>query len=227
MTKKGLAIGLAMVGTAAAVTAWALHGPGMLTINGKSVSTSFLASGGKTYVPLSDVAKALGSNVVKTADGYSIQASGGEMLHGLNGKLNETLSGPGLQFTVMKVIRTSKYTRQFGTGTIEPPDDSSEVVALICRIRNTNKSAVFTNPLGADNTNLADLDEHSYPPQRGVDTDLRPGDANILPGAVYDFALTFRVPKNEMLKVLVYETAFFPKNSTFRVDLTAANKKAE
>jgi len=219
MTRKAIAIGLASLGVAVAATAWALRAPGALTINGKTVPTNFIVEGGRTYAPLSDVAKALNAKVVKTEEGYTIAAGGGEMVHGLEGKVGETLSGTGIQFTVVKVVRGEHYQRQFGTGTIDPSLPDSEVVALVCKLRNTAKTAQFTNPLGGERTGLADWDEHTIPPQRGVSTDLVPGDANILPGAVYDFALVFMVPKKAKLKALVYETTFLTKDSVFRVNL--------
>ena len=45
--------------------AYSLLAPGQLTINGKSIETTFIVQGGRTFVPLSDVAKALGTTVQK------------------------------------------------------------------------------------------------------------------------------------------------------------------
>lgn len=203
----------------AACAAWALGAPGSLTINGNTVSTNFLVQGGVTYVPLSAVAKALGGNIQRSAGGYAIAAGGGTMVAGTTGKVGQTLTGPGIQFTVLEVVTDDHYKKQFGDGVVDATGPDATVVAIKVRIRNTTKKVVGLDPTGTGMTAIADTNEHSYPPYTGMAKDCPPGSSDLLPGSTYTFALTFSFPKSAQLKALVYQTDGFPKQTTFRVSL--------
>jgi hypothetical protein len=150
-----------------AVAAWAKFGPGDLTINGNTVPTNFIVQGGKTYVPLADVAKVLGGNVLKTDAGFSIIAGGGAMVNGTTGKLGQTLVGKGVLFTVSKVFVGDHYQKQFNSGTVNAFTSDSTIVAFTCRIRNTSAKTESPSFFGGEKTALADTNEHTYPALTG------------------------------------------------------------
>ena len=202
----------------AAAAAWAKFGPGDLTINGNTVATNFVVQGGRTYVPLADVAKVLGGNVLKSETGYSIVAGGGAMVNGTVGKVGQTLVGKGMLFTVSKVIMGDHYQKQFNSGTVDPLTPEATIVAFTCRIRNTGNKTIGPSFFGGDKTALADTNEHTYAPLTGSYSDI-PATSDILPGAVADFALTFNIPKSAVAKALVYETGGFAPPNLFRFTL--------
>jgi hypothetical protein len=202
----------------AAAAAWAKFGPGDLTINGNTVTTNFIVQGGKTYVPLADVAKVLGGNVLKTDAGFSIIAGGGAMVNGTIGNLGQTLTGKGVLFTVSKEITGDHYKKQFNPGAVDPLTPEATIVAFNCRIRNTGTKTISPSFFGGDKTALADTDEHTYAALTGSYSDI-PGSSDILPGAVADFVLTFNIPKTAVPKALVYETGGFIPPNIFRITL--------
>ena len=202
----------------AAVAAWAKFGPGDLTINGNTVTTNFIVQGGKTYVPLADVAKVLGGAVLKTDAGFSIIAGGGAMVNGTVGKVGQTLTGHGVLFTVSKEFMGDHYQKQFNSGTVAPLTPESTIVAFNCRIRNTGAKTISPSFFGGDKTALADTNEHTYPALTGSYSDI-PATSDILPGAVADFVLTFNIPKTAVPKALVYETGGFIPPNIFRFTL--------
>ena len=90
----------------------------------------------------------------------------------------------------------------------------------MCRVRNGTAKTVNICTVGGEKTALADLNEHSYE----VLTGDGPRNVDILPGAVTDFGIIFKVPKSEKPKALVYQTDGFPKVEIFRVGLADADK---
>jgi hypothetical protein len=192
-------------------------------IEGKFATDDVLTKGGKTYVPLSDVAKALGLTVQKTANGYDlVRAGGANQIEGVNGKTGDELFNGNYRFKVVKVIRTSSYKPLFSGGTeITPVQDADEIVAVVCRIKNGRKQANMVNIVGGDNTALTDQDGHSYAPYNGASIDMTERAPKLLPGAAFDFALTFEVPKSEKLKDLVFGVNDFTNKPgpDFRVSL--------
>src|SRR5579885_545784 len=195
------------------VAAYAAFGPGKLTYQGKTVSTNFIVENGKTYVPLDDVATALNCVVQKSADGVELAPIGkGAMVQGDVGNIGQTIGRPEMQFTVTKVLEADQYQRKFSNGEVDG-DQTNTLLVIYCRVRNGTAKSVWINITGGDKTAVADMDEHTY--------ELFTGDGarneEILPGAVVDFGIIFRVPKDEKLKALVYQTDGFPHPEIFRV----------
>ena len=206
--------------TGLVVVAFALRGPGKLTIGGSTVETTFIVQDGRTFVPLSDVAKALGTTAQKTDDGFTLAAAGaGSMVTGTEGKVGQTIGTAQMQFTVKGFVVVDHYQRQHGDGEINANGSNNQLVIVQCRIRNATAKTVGICTLGAAKTALADTDEHTYE----VYTGDGPRNADILPGSVIDFGLAFQVPKNAKLKALVYETDGFPQKKIFRVSFADAS----
>ena|GEM_PF-1362188 len=211
-------LALAAAASLAVAAIAALRGPGELTMNGKSVETTFLVQGGRTFVPLSDVAKLLGATASKTSTGYALSAVGaGSMVTGTEGKVGQTLGTPQMQFSVQSVSEADHYDRKFGSGAVDALGANVRLIIVVCRVRNATAKTVSICTVGAGKTAMTDQDEHSYE----VFTGDGPRNVDVLPGAVTDFGLVFQVPKTEKLKALVYETDGFPKKQIFRVAMPA------
>lgn len=184
---------------------WALIAPGSLTVNGKTVSTDFIDKGGRIYVPLADVAKALNLTVSKSGAGYRLDPIGGaNQVEGLHGKVGDVLRTPEFTFTVSKVIASEHYVKQFGSGTVDA-DQGKLIVGIVCRVKNATGKTMYFNPFGKSRTALTDEDEHAYSCYTGGASDLPGGIPTLLPGSAYDFALTYQIPSTAKLKDLVYE----------------------
>lgn len=106
------AVGGAFVLLAAASVAQA---PGQkLILNGAVASTNVRVIGGQAYVPVADVAKALGQNVAKIAGGYEIAAPGGaNRVGGLEGKVGDTVFNGAWRFKVTGVHEADGYSERY------------------------------------------------------------------------------------------------------------------
>jgi len=203
-----------------ALASYNLLGPAKLTIGDKTVPTNYLMQGGRTYVPLEDVAAAMDCVVQKSADGFTLAPIGkGKMVNGAEGKIGQTIGRPELQFTVTGIQEGDHYDRKYAAGGLDA-DSATRLVVLYCRVRNGTEKTVNICTLGGAKSALTDMDEHSYE----VLTGDGPRNVDILPGAVTDFGIVFKVPKAEKLKALVYQTDGFPKVEIFRVGLADADK---
>ena len=184
-----------------------------LSIDGKLVSTSLIERNGVTYVPVRDVATALGKTLTKTASGYDIggAVSGGAyQINGVTGKVGDVLFNCYARFQVVKVIRSTAYTNQFNSDhdVVKPYPVDQELIIVVCRIKNGTNETVTCGLPGGGNTALTDNDEHSYgPDHRSIDAPSN--GVKILPGAAVDFGITFDVPPGTQLKDLVYEPTFY------------------
>lgn len=214
--------GILLVGGGAAL-ALAARTAGTLSINGSSVDTDFIVKNDRTYVPIADVAKALKLTITKTSTGYSLAAEGGaNQVQGQAGKIGEVLNGGWCTVKVVKVIAGDTYKKLFTDGDVTAISDKEQIVAVVMRVKNATHAPVNFNPFGFDETCLVDNDEHSFVQLTGLDCDLADRGPTVLPGAAYDFALVFRVPKDANLTQLVYAPEFraehVPKK-IFRIDL--------
>lgn len=205
MRLAGLALGLAIVGTAT----WAGQAAARLSMNGSVVSMDVLTVKGRTYVPLADVAKALNMSVVHKDTGYELVPAGGSNeIAGLKGKLGDTLFTGKWRFTVTAVAQVDEYTEVYNAEkeVIKPKADDEVLVVVKCRIKNgtaTTKSPYFWKDIRED-TALTDDKEHGYGP---LAYDTRNSEVTVdkmLPGSAKEFALIFSVPKGSVLKDLVY-----------------------
>src|SRR3954470_22446907 len=102
---------LAGVALTLGVTAAAFAQAGRsLILNGAVVSRDVRLIGGRPFVPVADVAQALGQTVVTRAGGYEITAAGGaNQIRGLQGKIGDTLFDGKWRFQVLAVEPIDSY----------------------------------------------------------------------------------------------------------------------
>jgi len=184
-----------------------------LIVNGNVASTSVRMIGGSPYVKLADVARALDMQVVPRAGGYEMVPAGGAgQLQGKgSGKIGDTIFTGQFRFMVKGVRTVDSYTEQYSQdrNQISPKGPGDTLMVVDCRLKNgttSKQEVVLSNSDWGENTALTDDQEHSYAP---VDVDGHydegaPHGAWILPGAAYDFAVVFSVPKGTNPKDLVY-----------------------
>lgn len=219
--KKRIIAALGLVGFAAFGSSLLIQ---QVRIEGKVATNDVITRNGKTYVPISDVAKALGMTVVKTGSGWDlVRAGGANMVQGLRGKVGEELFNGKYRFTVVKVTRAASYTPQFVKlgYDITPVSADGEIVAVHCRLKNGTKEPVTFDITMGKNTALTDEKEQSYAAFNGASIDMVSRAPKVLPGAAVDFALTFEVPKDAVLKDLVFPVNDLTIKETpdFRVSL--------
>ncbi len=167
---------------------------------------------GTAYVPVADVAKALGQTVVRVQGGYEIRAAGGAnaLAGNFQGKVGDQILTGLFRVQIQKVERTDSYTTQFdkNANLIQPRSAEEELVVVTASLRNAKQAGTvapsqsINNP---GNTALAGADGRSFPP---IAYDS-PSGANVgggftlLPGAAMNFAVVFSVPKGLAVKALV------------------------
>ena len=203
---------------------WAAQAKPKLFVNGVAASSDVFVRNNVVYAPIRDIAKAMDMVVVKRPDGYEIKRAGGaNPIEGVRGKVGDTLFDGNFQFKVVEVVRGPSYKKRFDPsgGEVTPMGPNDEVLAIICRIKNATKKTVAMLFPGGQNTNVTDMEEHSFLPFSGLAVDLRSRGENMLPGSAVDFALTFSIPKTAVLKDLVYQiqVAESLKQTDFRVSL--------
>jgi hypothetical protein len=228
-----LGAGLAlMVGVATTALA---QGGIRLIAGGQTVSTGIRLIGGRPYVPLADMARAMNGTAVKRPDGaYEIVregadriapvvAGGANEVRGTSGKIGQVLFTGKWRFAVLSVDRAATYDSRFlaDKQTFTPAGDSEELVIVRCRLKNGQKTAqkAMLSAVHPHNIALTDDQGQSYAPKdfdkRGGDTDTGP---SLLPGAQTEFAIIFSVPKGTALKDLVFslQTAYddYPDGGT-------------
>lgn len=205
-------IGLLAVGLAAAIAVQAAQ---KLVVNGKTASTDVKVIGGKAYVPLADVAKALDYTVLKTAGGYELAKAGGatQIANKNVGKVGEEIFTGKWRFTVLSVQRVAEAVPEYLADekwTRRTADKGMEIVVLKCRLKNgtSAKDTIVMDKWDGNNTTLTDDEENSFvPTQYGYDAKMSehfPEGATFLPGAAINFNLRFEVPKKAKLKDLVF-----------------------
>lgn len=231
----------AVVLTSGALAAWAANSGVRLTMNGKTASSDVRTIGGKTYVPIADVAKSLGMVVVKRGNGWEIKKAGGTYQVGdLSGKIGDVLYDGKWRFQVISMqtpemfqMRTdaspydhySVSTYDTDTRTFRPKDGYKLVVFKI-RVTNTAKvpqtlwTAISDKAL---RTALTDTEGESHPP---LDHDYEGGPTvtkPLLPGSSLTFSTIFGVREETVLKDLVFtlkNNDYSNKGNDARVSLT-------
>ncbi len=206
-----------------------------LNIGGKTVPTNAKKIGGKTYVAIDDVAKALGMKASVSGSTISIKNAGGayQVANKLKGNIGEDLFSGRWGFKVVSVERgpvyKGRYTNKYNRDLEYDSAEGEEVVAIQCRLKNGTK--VKTNFAFAvrdygENTALTDQDAQSFAPV-GYDVfadEPSPLGKSILPAASANFAIVFKVPKGTVLKDLVFTAVVYGergdnKGTDFRVSL--------
>jgi hypothetical protein len=186
-----------------------------LVINGNPVYTTTRVIGGKTYVPLNDVATALKMKVYPQGGQIVLRPAGGanQLNTKFSGKIGEELFTGKFRFIVTDVQETQLYNKRwvnrYNTGKTVEAADGEKLVVITARLTNGTKVKdewAFTTGNWAGNTALTDMDARAYQPyEYDVAADENaPLGAIALPGASVPFALVFRVPQNAQIKDLVY-----------------------
>lgn len=207
---------------AVAVTAVAasLFTESKLVFSGQEVSTDYFVKNGRTYVPLSDVAKVMNLAVKKTASGFELVPRGiSGQAEGLNGKVGDELSCGPFLLKVTDVVETQSYTREHGSGTEAPFRDGDKLVVVKFHIQNKTSETQSLDTLGGELTALTDADQ-SYKSKNNDG----PRAPDMLRGSSVDFALLFYVPKTMVPKDMVYQLHSYNlksgyKDYTFRISL--------
>jgi hypothetical protein len=200
-----------MVAGAALVYA-AAAGP-IFVVNGKVASTDVRMIGGKAYVPIADVAKALDMQVVKSAKGYALAPAGGaNMLSGnARGKMGEEVFTGKWRFKVIGVERTKAYQETLRALNPERYEakPGEELIVVSCRVKNGTKQKdelVYSTSWEGTMNALTDMNEHAYQPIAFdvKESETAPLGVIFLPGAAVDFKMIFRVPEGTEVKDLVF-----------------------
>jgi hypothetical protein len=225
-TTAAFAATVALVTTASALGQAGLR----LFVGGKTASTDIRIIGGRPYVPLADMAKAMNGTAVKhKGGGYEITlgsvdtttpeagskpggaavVGGANEVRGTQGKIGQVLFNGKWRFSVLSVARAASYDSQFlaDKHTFVPAGDTEELVIVRCRMKNGQKDTqmAMLSQVHPHHTGLADNQGQSYAP---MDYDKRGGSSDegpkLLPGAQTEFAILFSVPKGTVLKDLVF-----------------------
>ncbi len=214
-----LVLGASVAGLAAAVVAAAGGG---LFINGKLASNDVRMINGTRYVPVSDVAKALGLTVTRRSDGgYDLNRPGGaDQVEGAPGKVGDTLFTGQWRVTVLNVeTPVDTYAMKsegepYGEDTPSSYNATTRIirakpgatlVVVRCRIANGQRTPQTLWLTRRDSkTALADAQGESYPPV-AYDVDGAPIQTkSLLPGARLEIPIIFAVPQETQLKDLVF-----------------------
>lgn len=203
-----------------------------LSVGGQTVSTDVRLIGGRPFVPLADMARAMNGTVVRHAGGgYEIKtggaaggdtttptdgapaapdaAGGANEVRGTRGKVGQMLFTGKWRFEVVGVDRAAAYDSKYlpDAQNFTPTGNTEELVIVRCRLKNGQKTTqtAMLSPIHPHNSALTDDQGQSYPP-RDFDKRVASTDEGppLLPGAQTDFALLFSVPKGTALKDLVF-----------------------
>ncbi len=222
---------------------WAAAGT-KLYVDGKLASSRVVIVDGRAYVPVVDVAEALGMTVGQVEDGYALTREGGaNQVEGVaQGGIGDELFTGKWRLQVVDIKQAGdQYTERYyqQERTIKPNGADEELIVLNCRVKNATEatvSPILTERLPG-NTALADAAEHSYAP---IDYDARQeinktqsyAASPLLPGAAAEFALVFSVPKGTAPKALVFSLMAYPddvgkdEHTDVRVELSGGNLAA-
>lgn len=221
-------VGIVAIATA---TATAMEAGKTVLFHGNTVSTDVTVINGRAYVPLSDMARALGGKLKQRGNDYVIvTGSGGDgqnvpgganEIKGQAGKVGDLMFNGFWRFQVQKVEHADAYTNRYfnTTGTWKPNSANEELVIVTCLIKNGHKETEepILGAAASRNTALADDQGQSYPP---LVYDVRTG--SLLPGAGKTFAVVFSVPKETKLKSLVFTLYGYGVTSTKATDVRIA-----
>ncbi|WP_309690442.1 hypothetical protein [Armatimonas sp.] len=214
--------------------------PKKLVLNGKVVSTGVITQGSESYVPVRDIASALGMSVRAIDGGFELYREGGaNRVEGLNGKLGEMLFDGIWRLKVKELKEVGSYTDRFTPNRprTHMPKSGEKLLILELQVRNGQKEQSYLDLNLADNkivTALTDTEGHSYPVRM---YDMRTGSGqpfggggnwdqseSILPGAAYDFVAVASVPRDFAPKDMVFTLCYAKlgvakKYSNFRISL--------
>jgi hypothetical protein len=212
-----------------------------LVLNGKVASTRVKVIDGMAYVPVADIAQALGQPVHTTAEGYEISLAGGaNQVAGLQGKLGDVLFDGVWRFQVTKVTEASVYQERYTANRPleQKPGDNQKLILVDITVKNgaNEKKFLLMRDIPENLTALAGEDGSSA---KVFTYDMRTGSGQhfggggdwdstpeMLPGSQAQFTAVFRTPQDFKPKDLVFTLNYEPKqfarmkHVTLRVALT-------
>jgi hypothetical protein len=192
-----------------------------LFYNGKVASTNVKMIGGKAYVPLDDVAKAMQMTVKKRSGGFEIIREGGS--HPIAdknvGKIGDWVFTGKWRFQVVSVEHADDYQVKYTEAhdwTKTEAKSNMELVIVKCKVKNgtTKKDTLVFGKWDGNNTSLTSTDEDSY----GYDVKASehfPDGASFIPGATINFNLIFEVPKRTKVKDLIFTAMRYDDRASF------------
>ncbi len=204
-----------------AVGAAVAQGRARLTVLSNTVSTDARKIGGRVYVPIADVAKAMGWKLKVVGNAISLQPPVPPVARGGNtslapagmatGTRGDEIRAENCRFRVVSIAEVPKYERRYTkpSGEVITAEANEKLVVLDCVLTNATagrEEFCFSRDLYAENTVLFDKEGQSLSPF-SVDVaadEFNPPGAYALAGANIRFALVFRVPAAWEPKALVY-----------------------
>jgi hypothetical protein len=234
--KRAIVTGMLLLCTAMALAQTGIK----LILNGKTASTRVKMIEGEAWVPVKDVAGALGQSVQKITGGFQIgEAGGANAVSGLMGKTGDTLFDGSWRFTLTGIKEATEYTDRYTVNrpvTRKAPAGKKLILAdIVVKNGMTIKNYLNLRITPENLTSLADADGRSFPV---VSYDLRTGSGQpfggggnwdyteeLLPGAKADIVAIFTVPEDYKPNDLVFTLAYPPKQfaqmkrTTLRVKL--------
>ncbi len=216
-----------------------------LVLNGKVASTRLKMIDGTAYVPVADVALALGQPLHTTADGYEISMPGGaNQVNGLQGKLGDVVFDGTWRFQVTGVTEADRYQERYTA--ISPleqkPGDNQKLILVDIVVKNgaNEKKYLLMRDIPENLTALAGADGSSV---KVATYDMRTGSGqhfggggdwdstpDMLPGSQAKLTAIFRAPQDFKPKDLIFTLNYEPKrfanlkHVTLRISLTPAEK---
>lgn len=199
-----------------------------LIINGKVASREVRTLDGKAYVPVSDVARALGQNVISVSGGYEITLPGGaNQVSGLTGKVGDVLFDGSWRFQVNQVSEVQNYKERYTEK--DPKEwqaaDGGKLIVVDVTLKNgmnfanwlqmySGDEKILTSLAGADGSSVkfTSFDMHTASGMHyggGGDWDNTP---KMLPGSEQKFTILFKAAKDFAVKDLVFTLAYPESN---------------
>jgi hypothetical protein len=212
--------------------------------DGETMSTDVVMMRGRAYVPLADVARAMGRRAVKSGNVYTLVSDPARLPESATARaaeiarpstassrnaMNTDIARAGWVLRLLSADVAPTYVRQFGADTEPIAVQRKGDHLVVARFRLTNASNftkdVYFDRSYAANTAIIDDESHGYPPVTYDSRNSEYSSSRMLPGTVHEFALVFSVPADTRLSELVYSVASSGQTSTdkptdFRVALS-------
>ncbi len=214
-----VAVGTSLFGAAVGAMA---QNKARLTILQNTVPTDARKIGGRVYVPIADVAKAMGWKLTVAGSDLRLQPAAAVVKNGgntstteypLSGAAGEEIGNGPYRFKVTHVAEVSEYDRKYTNGIAIggsiKAGENEKLVIVDCTLTNASterQEFCFSRDRYAENTMLLDKAGESLPPF-SIDVaadELNPPGAFALAGANVRFSLVFRVPQSWESKAVVY-----------------------
>ena len=230
-TVAGIALALGIVSGAAAQNRFEL------IVYKNTITTDARRIGGKLYVPIADVAHAMGWRLAVKGTRITLQppipqtASGGAAMP--EGAVNAEIAAGNYKFRANGVVEAAHYDRKYANGMsgagAADAGAGEKLVVLDCTLTNASaakEAFCFSRDTFAENTALLDATGTGAQPFLiDVPADVvNPIGASAMPGANVRFALVFKVPAATQAKALVFTIVRYPqygmkKGTDVRVNL--------